>query len=95
MCAKTRQKVFKFGINEIVVISRWELKTVLMENNIDYSHQIITGGVFQHILSKMSPPPASATKKKTPRPHIPNFPYPDKHYFCLDPNSIFHRKNWI
>ena len=53
MCAKTRQKVFKFEINEIDDISRWGLKTVLMENNIDYSHQIITRGVFQHIIEQM------------------------------------------
>ena len=52
MCAKTRQKVFKFEINEIVDISTWGLKTVLMENNIDYSHQIITRGVFQHIIEQ-------------------------------------------
>ena len=52
MCAKRRQKVFKFEVNEIVEISRWELKTILMENNIDYSHQIITRGVFQHIIEQ-------------------------------------------
>lgn len=64
MCAKTRQKVFKFEINEIDDISTWRVKTVLMENNIDYSHQIIIRDVFQHILSKISSPPASTTKKK-------------------------------